>query len=522
MYTLIFLLIITIIFIICKCRRDYFNSKQLTLNKNNKIILCLFGVIPRGISKTWDSIKTNIINVLEKKNFVVDIYVFNINVETNKIDNVIVDQNDINIIPYDYYEEKLQSEIDIIVKDKYNKIKFTQSSYTELTIKNIHRQLYSEYRVGQFLDKNKNKYNLAITCCSDLFCVNKINLKHINNSLTNDYIYISNMNNATGLTNGFYFGKINKLSYLLNRYNICLNKQYYNYEQTLLVPIKENNIKYKFTDIIFFKIRANNKVFVFLNKNNKTKYMYYNYDFINDTYDNILKKYKLLLSNIKESFSITQNDENLLKNIHTNLKLKYGDFTKELPEQIMSYKYIKPSDKVLEIGGNIGRNSLVVSSILNNSSNLVVLESDIKIAKLLKENRDINNFNFHIEDSALSKRLLIQKEWKTKPSNIIEKGWTKVKTITYNELKLKYNINFNVLIIDCEGAFYYIIRDMPEILNNINLIIIENDYKDINHYNYVINILKHNNFKNIYTKDGTNQGAKWSPCNDFFYQVWSI
>ena len=298
MYNLILLLIIIIIFIICKCRRDYFTSKQLTLNKNNKIILCLFGVIPRGINKTWDSIKTNIINVLEKENFVVDIYVFNINVETSKIDGVIVDQDDINIIPCDYYEEKLQSEIDIIVKDKYNKIKFTQLSYTEITIKNIHRQLYSEHCVGQFLDKNKNKYNFAITCCSDLFCVNKINLTHINNSLTNDYIYISNMNNATGLTNGFYFGKINKLSPLLDRYNICLNKQYNNYEQTLLVPIKENNIKYIFTDIIFFKIRANNIVRVFLNENNKTKYMYYDYDFINDTYDNIYKKYKSLFSNI--------------------------------------------------------------------------------------------------------------------------------------------------------------------------------------------------------------------------------
>ena len=266
----ILIIIILIIILICsKYSIDYFTSNKISSNnqkeiiklKNNKIILCLFGVIPRGINKTWDSIKTNIIDVLEKKEFKIDIYVFNINVENNEVDGVILNQNDINIILdknyINYYEEKLQSEIDTIVKIKFNQNIFTQEDYTKNTIINAYRQLYAEYSVGQFLEKNKNKYDLTITCCSDLYFINKINLKHIDNSLIKDNVYLSNINNSMGLTNGFYFGKIYKLLPILNRYDTLKNK-YHNYEQTLLEPVKENNIKYKFTDIIFFKIRANN------------------------------------------------------------------------------------------------------------------------------------------------------------------------------------------------------------------------------------------------------------------------
>ena len=167
---------------------------------------------------------------------------------------------------------------------------------------------------------------------------------------------------------------------------------------------------------------------------------------------------------------------NKLENIHSKLKIKHGSIKEELPEQKMAVRYLGGQEKVLEIGGNIGRNSLVIASILENSNNLVTLESDINISKQLSENRDLNNMNFYIESSALSKRKLIQKGWETKPSETLEPNFEWVNTITLEQLKNKYNINFDTLVLDCEGAFYYILMDMPEILDNINLIIMENDY----------------------------------------------
>ena len=143
----------------------------------------------------------------------------------------------------------------------------------------------------------------------------------------------------------------------------------------------------------------------------------------------------------------------------------------------MVVRYFTGNEKVLELGGNIGRNSLVIAHILKNKNNLVVIECGKSDAKILTENRDLNNFNFHIETSALSKRKLIQKNWCTKPSYILQKGYTWVDTITLRDLKNKYAIKFDTLVLDCEGAFYYILKDTPEILDNINLIIMENDYK---------------------------------------------
>ena len=217
--------------------------------------------------------------------------------------------------------------------------------------------------------------------------------------------------------------------------------------------------------------------------------------------------------------TITTINDNIINNkiseIHSKLKIKYGSFNDELPEQKMVVRYLTGNEKVLEIGGNIGRNSLVIAFILGNKNNFVTLESDLNIAEQLIENRDLNNFNFNIECSALSNRKLIQKGWDTIPSDILLNDYKWVNIINLENLKRKYNIEFDTLVLDCEGAFYYILMDMPEILNNINLIIMENDYTDILHKNYIDNILTKNNFNRDYVESGG-----WGPCYNNFFEVW--
>jgi FkbM family methyltransferase len=205
---------------------------------------------------------------------------------------------------------------------------------------------------------------------------------------------------------------------------------------------------------------------------------------------------------------------NKIQNLHSKLKINYGTFNDELPEQKMAVKYLKGTEKVLEIGGNIGRNALIIASIIENN-NFVTLESDLQIAKQLTENRDLNNLKFHIESSALSKRKLIQKKWDTIPSDTLIEGYTWVNTITLEELKAKYNIEFDTLVLDCEGAFYYILMDMPEILDNIKLIIMENDYKVHEQKKFVDEILIKNNFYVDYREAGG-----WGPCFNNFFEVW--
>lgn len=238
--------------------------------------------------------------------------------------------------------------------------------------------------------------------------------------------------------------------------------------------------------------------------------------------DGIINEYE---DNLEIGINIINNNINIinvesqLKNIHSKLKIKHGSMKKELQEQKMVVRYLRGQEKVLEIGGNIGRNSLVIASILKNSNNLVTLESNIDISKELSENRDLNNMKFHIESSALSKRKLIQKGCgltaRTKPSETLKPNFKWVNTITFENLKTKYNIEFDTLVLDCEGAFYYILIDMPELLDNINLIIMENDYHVLKEKKYIDNILTKNNFYVDYTEKGG-----WGPCRNNFFEVW--
>jgi FkbM family methyltransferase len=278
--------------------------------------------------------------------------------------------------------------------------------------------------------------------------------------------------------------------------DICKEKLMKN--NIIIIPFGDINRANYFTDPLY---GIHKKIFI---ENN---------DILSE-YDEFIQININTLNNVINTINI--NDiNNKLENIQSKLKLNYGRFNDELPEQKMVVRYLTGNEKVLEIGSNIGRNSLIISSILKDSKNLVTLECDVNIAKKLTENRDLNNFNFYIENSALSNRKLIQKAWDTMPSDTLLDGYKWVNTITLDSLKTKYNIDFDTLVLDCEGAFYYILMDMPEILNNINLIIMENDYWDISKKNYIDEILIKNNFNVDYTESGG-----WGPCYNNFFEVW--
>jgi FkbM family methyltransferase len=206
-----------------------------------------------------------------------------------------------------------------------------------------------------------------------------------------------------------------------------------------------------------------------------------------------------------------------LKYIQNNLKINYGNFDEEVPEQLMAVKYLTGNENILEIGGNIGRNSLVMASILNKNgnTNLVTLECDKENAVKLIHNKNLNNLKFHVIIAALSKRKLIQQGWNTIVSNKLLPNYKWVNTITLDKIYNKCKFTFDTLVIDCEGAFYYILLDMPEILNNIKLIIMENDYSNKSHKTYIDEQLKKNNFYVDYTEPGG-----WGPCQNNFYEVW--
>lgn len=235
----------------------------------------------------------------------------------------------------------------------------------------------------------------------------------------------------------------------------------------------------------------------------------------NDIHINIPEKYQNI---IIENEQIK--DELKLKQVHEKLKIVGGDFKLEYDEQLMSIKFIKPKARVLEIGANIGRNTLVISSLLESSENLITLETDPISADFLTKNRDINNFNFHIFNAALSKKPLYQKNWTCIPSEtpITENGYSKVNIINYNDI-LKIFGKPDTLVADCEGALYYIFQDFPEILDHVNLVILENDFITIEQKLFANKCMTDRGFKCIYSK--RIDGWHVCPCKEFFYEAWS-
>jgi len=280
--------------------------------------------------------------------------------------------------------------------------------------------------------------------------------------------------------------------------SICLSKLTHN--DIITIPSGDGNRAYYFTDPLIGVL----KEILIIDDNNE---YYYN------------SSYSININLSNNTITIHYNEEykyDKINYLHSKLIIKHGNLNEELPEQMMAVKYLTGNEKVLEIGGNIGRNSLIIASIVNNN-NFVTLECDENIAKQLTENKELNNFTFNIENSALSNKKLIQNGWTTIPSEELLDGCKWVNTITLNELNNKYNIIFDTLVLDCEGAFYYILYDMPEILNNIKLIIMENDYIDIYHKKYIDEVLIQNNFSRDYVESGG-----WGPCFDNFYEVWKL
>ena len=307
----------------------------------------------------------------------------------------------------------------------------------------------------------------------------------------------------------------------INRYNIIKIDPIYGIKKSIFI----DDIEYPSEQEIDLNKIKQNTIYIPRGEQNRTTlYTDPNYGLLKKIFiikDGLLTEYDhnliIKINTLKMSIT-TINLNNVLNNIHRQLKINNGSFNEELPEQIIVLDYLNGNEKILEIGGNIGRNSLVISYILNqnlqvkSTNNLIVLECDNDSSNKLNENKNLNNFNFHIENSALSNHKLIQKGWDTIPSNILLPEYNWVNTITLKQLYTKYCINFDTLIIDCEGAFYYILIDYPEILNNVKLIIVENDYKSILQKEYVDNQLIKQNFYLIHKED--------APGIINFYEVW--
>lgn len=214
-----------------------------------------------------------------------------------------------------------------------------------------------------------------------------------------------------------------------------------------------------------------------------------------------------------------------LEIIHSKLNFT-GNLKSEVPEQIMTAKHLQSDDCVLELGGSIGRNSCVINSILTDKTKHVVVEPSKSELNILLKNRDSNTLGFQVENSAISNKQLYSKRWHTFEKPV--KGSVPVNCITYDEFRQKYNLPFNVLVVDIEGNFVKMMKDSINILDNIRMIIIEHDFNTEDDYEYFKTTLENKGFecKDIYSKtEKYGPGMRWSDglqSDPIFVSVWKL
>jgi FkbM family methyltransferase len=173
----------------------------------------------------------------------------------------------------------------------------------------------------------------------------------------------------------------------------------------------------------------------------------------------------------------------------------------EKTEQDLTNQYILENDVVLELGARYGSVSCTINSKLNNKKNQVVVEPDNRVWDALEKNKNSNNCEFYIVKGFISNKKLdltnLDDCFGGYGSTFVESDNTNIPSYSLDEIKNKYNLDFNVLIADCEGFLEVFFDENPNIYDNLRLIIFEADYPDKCNYDKIKNNLIEKNFNNL-------------------------
>lgn len=173
----------------------------------------------------------------------------------------------------------------------------------------------------------------------------------------------------------------------------------------------------------------------------------------------------------------------------------------ENEEQDLAREYILEDDIVLELGARYGSVSCTINSKLKNKSNQVVVEPDGRVWDALEKNKINNNCEFNIVKGFISNKKLDLTNLDCCEggygSTFIENENTLIPSYSLNEIKQIYNLNFNVLVADCEGFLEVFFDENPDFYDDLRLIIFEADYCDKCNYNNITNKLIEKKFNKI-------------------------
>jgi len=172
-------------------------------------------------------------------------------------------------------------------------------------------------------------------------------------------------------------------------------------------------------------------------------------------------------------------------------KGKIVDYTKyESTEVKQAKQYIKPDDRVLELGARFGGVAVTTNKILKDKDQHYVVECDPSVWDTLEFNKNNNNCSFNIIKGTISR----------KKQGISGKSWA-THTVQDEESNIPNYplplVDFNVLIADCEEFIEQFYDENKEFFKGLRLILLEKDRPNHCNYDRIFEEFKNLGFKQI-------------------------
>ena len=168
--------------------------------------------------------------------------------------------------------------------------------------------------------------------------------------------------------------------------------------------------------------------------------------------------------------------------------INYNKF--ESTEVKQAKQYIKPDDRVLELGARFGGVAVTTNKILKDKDQHYVVECDPSVWDTLEFNKNNNNCSFNIIKGTISR----------KKQGISGKSWA-THTVQDEESNIPNYplplVDFNVLIADCEGFIEQFYDENKEFFKGLRLILLEKDRPNHCNYDRIFEEFKNLGFKQI-------------------------